>query len=241
MSQKRDAEHTYYPGSLTSLPMTSSYEKPNKNIYIKQVLDWVLFQLTITIIMAGYAYSKRDELNTYLNNNPGSIFLPIIFSFISLFMMYYTKSNTTKKLMFGVFTVTMSLMVSVSVLPYSPDVVLKAVITTFMLVLAINQYSKYSAKRGVKMDKLAEVGVSMLLVLIVLSILQVFIQSSMFGLIICVMGVGIFTILLIVDLNRLYDKTEDFQEDPMLAAVGIYLDIVNLFLYLLELYKRCDE
>ena len=63
----------------------------------------------------------------------------------------------------------------------------------------------------------------------------------MFGLIICVMGVGIFTILLIVDLNRLYDKTEDFQEDPMLAAVGIYLDIVNLFLYLLELYKHCDE
>ena len=43
MSQKRNPEHTYYPDSLTSLPMTSSYEKPNKNIYIKQVLDWYYF------------------------------------------------------------------------------------------------------------------------------------------------------------------------------------------------------
>ena len=91
------------------------------------------------------------------------------------------------------------------------------------------------------MEKLGEIGSSMLLVLIVLGILQIFIRSSAFGLMICILGVGVFTILLIVDLNRLYDKDEDFQEDPMLAAVGIYLDIVNLFLYLLELYNRCSK
>ena len=156
-------------------------------------------------------------------------------------MMYFTKSNTTKKIMFGIFTVTMSVMVAVSVLPYSPDIVIKAVITTFVLILAINQYSKYTARNGEKLDKLGEVGVSMLLVLIVLSILQIFIKSSVFGVVICVMGVGVFTILLIVDLNRLYDRKEDFQEDPMLAAVSIYLDIINLFLYLLELYKKCEQ
>ena len=59
--------------------------------------------------------------------------------------------------------------------------------------------------------------------------------------VISILGVGVFTILLIVDLNRLYDKEKDFQEDPMLAAVSIYLDIVNLFLYLLEVYDKCTK
>ena len=61
-----------------------------------------------------------------------------------------------------------------------------------------------------------------------------------------ILGVFVFTMFLVFDLNRLY-MTNDNQailEDPMLAAVGIYLDIINLFLYLLELYDKvvnCEQ
>ena len=33
---------------------------------------------------------------------------------------------------------------------------------------------------------------------------------------------------------------DDQMDDPLLAAVAIFLDIVNLFLYLLEAYRQCD-
>ena len=244
MSSTRKPETVYYPGATTeyggALPTISS-NKPERNLYIKEVLDWVIMQLAVTTIITVYAYANRDSVINYINKNPGSMWLPVIASFITLFGMYWTKSETTKKVMFALFTIAMSVMVAVSVLSYAPDIVCKAVITTFIMVIAINRYSKYCAERGRNMEKLGEIGSSMLLVLIVLGILQIFIRSSAFGLMICILGVGVFTILLIVDLNRLYDKDEDFQEDPMLAAVGIYLDIVNLFLYLLELYNRCSK
>tara|TARA_A100001015_G_scaffold291054_1_gene364787 strand:- start:3297 stop:4034 length:738 start_codon:yes stop_codon:yes gene_type:complete len=244
MSATRKPETVYYPGATTeyggALPTVSS-KKPERNLYIKEVLDWVILQLAVTSVITIYAYANRNSVIEYINKNPGSMWLPIIASFITLFGMYWTKSETTKKVMFGLFTIAMSIMVAVSVLSYAPDVVCKAVITTFVMVIAINRYSKRCAEQGKSMEKLSEVGGSMLLVLIVLGILQIFIRSSVFGLVICILGVGVFTILLIVDLNRLYDKNDDFQEDPMLAAVGIYLDIINLFLYLLELYDRCSK
>ena len=244
MSTTRKAEAVYYPGATTeyggSLPTTSA-NKPERNLYIKNVLDWVILQLAITTSITMYCYANRDSVVNYINKNPGSLWLPVIASFITLFGMYWTKSDTTKKVMFGLFTIAMSMMVAVSVLSYAPDVVCKAVITTFIMVIAINRYSKYCAESGKNMEKLSEIGSSMLLVLIVLGILQIFIRSSVFGMVISILGVGVFTILLIVDLNRLYDKEKDFQEDPMLAAVSIYLDIVNLFLYLLEVYDKCTK
>ena len=58
---------------------------------------------------------------------------------------------------------------------------------------------------------------------------NMFIKSEGLHLIITFAGIIIFTGFLVFDLNRLYDKgDQDQMEDPMLAAVGIYLDIVNL-------------
>jgi FtsH-binding integral membrane protein len=240
MSSIRKAEQVYYPGATNGGLPTATAEKPSQMEYTKKVLDWVCVQLAITAAFCFVTYSNRDSVIDYLAKNPGSVWFPVIVSFITLFCMYKTEDTETRKCMFFVFTFAMSGMVSVSVLQYSPDVVFKAVMTTAIMVFAINRYSKRAAERGERMDKMAEVGGSLLLVLIVVSILQIFIRSSILGLVICIMGIGIFTILLMADLNRIYQKDEDFQEDPMLAAIGIYLDIVNLFLYLLELYNRCE-
>ena len=240
MSSTRKPEHVYYPGATNDGLPTITAEKPSQMEYTKKVLDWVCVQLAITAAFCFVTYSNRDSVINYLTNNPGSVWLPIIVSFITLFCMYKTKDDSTRKCLFYVFTLAMSSTVSVSVLRYSPDVVFKAVLTTALMVFAINRYSKRAAERGERMDKMAEIGGSLLLVLIVVSILQIFIRSSILGLVICVMGIGIFTILLMADLNRIYQKDEDFQEDPMLAAIGIYLDIVNLFLYVLEMYNHCN-
>ena len=89
-------------------------------------------QLAVTTIITVYAYANRDSVINYINKNPGSMWLPVIASFITLFGMYWTKSETTKKVMFALFTIAMSVMVAVSVLSYAPDVVCKAVITTLL-------------------------------------------------------------------------------------------------------------
>ena len=59
MSQTRNPEKVYYPGTQgydgVALPTTSS-KKPEKDIYIKQVLDWVILQLSFTTVITFYSY-----------------------------------------------------------------------------------------------------------------------------------------------------------------------------------------
>ena len=44
------------------------------------------------------------------------------------------------------------------------------------------------------------------------------------------------------DLNQLYiGNTELIFEHPIYAAVSIYLDIINIFLYMLELLSACEN
>lgn len=77
-----------------------------------------------------------------------------------------------------------------------------------------------------------------LIILIIMWILNIFIfKSRIFSLVKAYFGVLIFTLYLIYDFNRL--EKMQWDESWWTAidlAVNIYLDIINLFLYLLEIF-----
>ena len=218
---------------------TSHPEKPSRAEFINKVLNYVCGQLAITTIITMYMYFNREQVIEQAMNNKGIVWFPIILSFITLTLMFCDKEN--RKCWFWSFTLATSFMVGFSTLAYAPQIVAKAVITCMIITAAANSYSIYCVKTGKNLDFLESILGGLLLSLIVVGILNMFIKSEGLHLIITFAGIIIFTGFLVFDLNRLYDKgDEDQMEDPMLAAVGIYLDIVNLFLYLLEAYRQCD-
>lgn len=71
--------------------------------------------------------------------------------------------------------------------------------------------------------------------LIAINILRLFIKiSGTKRKIIAIFGVVLFTFYLIYDFNRI-TRSENNWYEAMNIAIGIYLDIINLFLYLLDL------
>jgi len=135
-------------------------------------------------------------------------------------------------------------MVGVSVLQYAPNVVIKAVVATVLVVGMASIYSWWCAKNGHDLDFLGPALGTVLMTVIIVSIMNIFIKSSMLGLCICVISVFLFTGFLIFDLERLYsgrEESDDIFAEPMIAAVGIYLDIIILFLNLLEVIDRCSR
>ena len=104
MSSTRKAESVYYPGTHDGLP-TAVSDKPPQLVYSKQVLDWVSIQMAITSAFCFVTYNNRDSVINYLQNNPGSVWFPIILSFITLFCMYKTESDSTRKILFYLFTI----------------------------------------------------------------------------------------------------------------------------------------
>jgi modulator of FtsH protease len=77
-----------------------------------------------------------------------------------------------------------------------------------------------------------------LLVLIGASVINMFVASAAAGLWISAIGVLIFSGLLVFDTWRILRSGQFGQEDYVIAAVQIYLDLLNLFLFILSLFGR---
>jgi len=74
-----------------------------------------------------------------------------------------------------------------------------------------------------------------LVVLIVASILNIFVASVAGSMWIAAIGVLIFSGLLVFDTWRLLRSGQLGQDDYVLATVSIYLDLLNMFMFILRL------
>lgn len=85
-----------------------------------------------------------------------------------------------------------------------------------------------------------------LVALIISSIVNYFIGSSFMEYIISIVGVAIFTGLTAYDVQKIKriaaqsDGSETFMKLSVMAAFNLYLDFINLFLFLLRIFGRRD-
>lgn len=76
--------------------------------------------------------------------------------------------------------------------------------------------------------------------LILLTIMQIFIVSSTFNLGVCLLGIAIFCALTAYDMQkikRIQAQSND-THGIVLAALSLYLDFINIFLFVLRLFSR---
>ena len=97
------------------------------------------------------------------------------------------------------------------------------------------------------MTQFTRILVAGLIALILVSIINIFLQNSGVDLFISIIGVIIFTIFIAVDVNRIRNNIVAYaaQEDSeilnkieIVGALNLYLDFVNLFIYILRLLGR---
>ena len=133
-------------------------------------------------------------------------------------------------------------MVGISTIQYAPHVVLNATVTLLVVVGFINILSYKMAQNGTDISYLGPSLLSALVLVITISILNVFIKSTFVENCIAVVSVILFTLLLVYDLNRLYSGVEENEyADPLIAAINIYLDVINLFLNLLQVFGNNSD
>lgn len=81
--------------------------------------------------------------------------------------------------------------------------------------------------------------------LMIANVVNIFWQNAQFDIITSCIGVGLFALLTAYDVQKLRDFSargvslqEDMDKIALLGALNLYLDIVNLFLYLLRLFGK---
>ena len=206
--------------------------------FVNQTLNYVVVQLSLTFLVTLLAYIHKNDVNNYLKENAGILWVPIFTSFLTLIPMYCVKSNGLKKFLFVMFTLSISCTVAVSTIQYAPKVVLNACATLFLTVVGVNMYAKYTANRSEDLSYMGPALFGSLMIIIIMSVINIFVKTTFLKLIIAIASVIVFTALLLYDLNRLYSGAEQediILSDPLIAAINIYLDIINIFLSLLQI------
>ncbi|KAI7998831.1 Protein LIFEGUARD 4 [Camellia lanceoleosa] len=204
--------------------------------FIRKVYSILAIQLLLTVAIGAIAVFVHTIPKFMLHTTPGIVLyvLTLIVPFIILCPLYaFHKQHPVNLILLMMFTIAIAFAVGLSCSFSKGRIVLLAGILTSVVVVTLTLYTFWAAKKGYDFSFLGPFLITSLMVLIVFGLIQIFIPlgklgSTIYG------GIGaiIFSGFIIYDTDNLI---KHFNYDEYIwAAVCLYLDIINLFLALLD-------
>ena len=208
-----------------------------RNMYI-----WMALALTITGFTA-YAVANTYSLIYAIATN-SILFYGLIFAELGL--VYYLSSRifrmsfATAGLLFAVYSIVNGVTLSLIFLIYE----LGSIVSTFFI--TAGTFGAMAVVGSFLKKDLSFIGrfaLMALIGLIIAGVVNIFMRSEGFSFIIAIIGVLVFTALTAYDAQKMknliaengYEVNENTQKLALIGALELYLDFVNLFLYLLRL------
>lgn len=203
---------------------------------LSQTFGWMFAGLLVTAGIAAFVSTNQQVIRTV-----GGLFLPIFFGQLALAIAIQAGirriSATAALGLFFVFAATMGFTIGVIVSLYTVPSVITSFLSASAMFGAAAIYG-YTTKRS-----LASIGGFLfmgVIGLIVASVVNIFLGSSPLGWAIALIGVVIFTVLTAYDVQRLsrgdyVTVTGSAEKASVLGALSLYINFVNIFLFLLRL------
>lgn len=209
--------------------------------FIARVFGWMSIALLVTGLTAAYVLSSESLL--YLIASNFYIFYGLIIGELALVFALSgwinRMSATTATAVFLFYACFNGLTLSLLMLIYTGE----SIFGTFAITagtFAIMAFYGYTTKSD--LTKLGNLLLMALVGLILASIVNIFLASSMMYWIITYVGVLIFTGLIAYDTQQIKNMnmvaaegTETYTKMAILGALRLYLDFINLFIYLLRI------
>ena len=213
------------------------------NKILPKVFGWMFVGLLITFF-TGYYVSLHPE--TMLKLFGGWTFIVIIiieFALVIFLSARITRMKpSTAIISFIIYSAVSGLTFSSIFVTYE----LGSIMYVFLLAAIIFAvFALIGATTKTDFTKVGPYLLIGLIAIIICGIINIFINNSTFDLIISVAGVGIFVIYTAYDVQQIIklNQLSVIPEDNMAiyGALELYLDFINLFLRLLQLFGRSDD
>lgn len=230
------------------------YNTPYQNIYgsvsetvtnkmVRNVYLWMTAALAITGLVAYYVAGSQAILSALFSN--GWTIFVLFFAEIGLVIGLSAAINKisalTATLMFALYSVLNGVTLSSIFLVYE----IGSIATTFFVAAgtfgAMAIYGSVTKKDLTKVGNLCMMAV---IGLIIATVVNLLIRSTMADMIISGVGVLVFVGLTAYDAQKIKNMLYGTEESEMtnkiavLGALSLYLDFINLFLYLLRFFGR---
>ncbi|KAF3324365.1 BI1-like protein [Carex littledalei] len=211
--------------------------------FIRKVYSILTFQLLITVIVAAVfvfvpaiqAYFRANRMATM-----GFLIGACVAEFIVLLAMYFLKDRHPLNIfLLLLFTMCTSIMIGLVCMFASGRLVLQAAGVTVVVFLSLTMYTFWAAKKGKDFNFLGPFLFAAIITLSIFSIIQFFFPlGKTFTTLIAGIAVLIFCAFIIYDTDNIIKRFD--YDDYVIASVDLYLDIINLFLYLLQIFSNLE-
>ncbi|MBM6992840.1 MAG: Bax inhibitor-1/YccA family protein [Prevotella sp.] len=214
---------------------------------MRKVYVWMTMALAITGICA-YGVATSPNLLQLIYGNSMMIWVLII---AELGLVFYTTARidklslTTATSLFVIYSALNGVTLSSIFLAYSMASIAKVFFITAGTFGAMALYGYFTKT---DLSKLGNILFMALIGLIIASLVNIFLKSAMFDLILSYIGVAIFVGLTAWDTQKIktmlatqIDMSEGAQKIALMGALSLYLDFINLFLYLLRIFGRGND
>jgi len=206
--------------------------------FIRKVYGILSIQLLITVIFVGLAFIK--EVNMFLFKNIGlfyaAMFLSLIIIINLVCMPQLFRSVPTNYGLLFTWTMCEAYMVATVASFNPPEIVLIAASMTALVVITLTMYAWTTKTDFTILGGFLFVFTSIMIFWGLLILIFGFFLYTLY----CLIGVILFSIYLIFDTQLILGRfgNEYSIDDYIIAALNIYLDIIQLFLYILSLLRR---
>lgn len=226
-------------GRDRELALTEAFPALMRKVYV-----WMALALVITGLTA-YGVATSPGLLMTLVSNQALLWGLVIADFalvIGLTAAINRLSLTTATLMFVVYSVLTGAMLSSIFVVYT----MSSIASVFFITagtFAVMAFVGYTTKKD--LSSMGRLLFMALIGIIIATIVNFFVKSSGLELIVSYVGVIVFVGLTAYDTQKIKqmlvqadDTSESMQKLALLGALTLYLDFLNLFLYLLRLFGK---
>jgi FtsH-binding integral membrane protein len=234
---------------ISNISFTPTVEQSRAKTFMANVFLLMFIALGISALFA-WLFSNNIELLTYLITATGGLtllgkitmFAPLVFVLIMSFG-YRKFSAAVLLALFIAYAIINGISFSFILLAYTPGSVLGCFLSASAM-FGIMAFMGYTTQQD--LTKFGRILIMGLIGTFVALIINYFLQSSQLDYIISIVGVMVFTGLTAYDVQKLkrigegleYDNVSvtDTKKVSVLGALNLYLDFINIFLFLLRMF-----
>jgi FtsH-binding integral membrane protein len=229
---------------MNSESVSLSRAEQLQRMFLAQVYAWMGFALGITALVGWYVVNSPQLLNTIFTNR-GLFFGMIIGELVLVVVLsraVQRMSAFMTTFIFFVYSMLNGFTLSVLFLAYTAESLASTFVITAGTFGVMSLYG-FITKRD--LSSIGNLCVMALFGLIIASLVNIFFHNSMLYWIATYVGIIVFVGLTAYDTQKIkriqaeaFDDEDQERKVSILAALTLYLDFINLFIYLLRLLGR---
>ncbi|CAI6005123.1 unnamed protein product, partial [Closterium sp. NIES-64] len=222
------------PSSDLLYPGITRSENEMRWGFIRKVYGIIGAQLLLTAAV-GSCFALIPTVRDFGLTNGYFMFFATILPFATLIpLVIYRSRHPLNLALLAIWTASMSMTVGLICSMYSGPIVAEALGLTASVVLGLTAYTYYAVKKGQEFSYLGPMLYVSLWLLLGWSFIQIFWGlGSEFAL--ALVGALIFALFIVYDTDLIIRRYS--YDEYVMASLNIYLDIINLFIRMLEILQ----